>query len=512
MNTSTPPNTVYRFRSTEVLLDKYQELENQTIYFASPDELNDPMEGFRDIMWCGDKIVWQNFFKIYVYCLHVIYSLFRTTGGSKELDASDIPTYGQWRRTLAPEEQKLFDDIWDGFLNLPNIPEIIEALANTNREIRYRELKYYLRLMHSSVLNEIIGSYIAHNILPESERPEPNKKSCAQAPLKRILTTIKRNEEGKTEKEIHLDLLNFEAADNNHFIFWYLNNLTSPEKLRKNNQLFINGFLGTCLRKIRRRLLPSWYAACFQKNNQLFICDFPSIYLREIGWRLLPSWYAACFTKSYHNSSVWGHYGDQHSGVCLIFDFKRAPQLNRIEFHQGAANRVPIRFFDVNYEDKPSEIDFFGFIGTLLDRDLRKLWFTDDKGNTSESLPTDIDVSLENYWDSSIHDITIKTKDWKYERECRLILQDIAEHFDEKDRRKLSYNFYWLKGIIFGINTSYEHKLRIIEIILNKCEEYNRTDFKFYQAYYSPEAGNIQKYRIPLSSLDETAISDSQAN
>ena len=505
MNTPTTSNTLYRFRSIDALLDKYHELENRTIYFASPEELNDPMEGFRDIVWRGDKIVWENFFRIYIYCLHVVYSLFRTSGGSKKLGADDIPIYGQWSRSPDAEEEKLFDSIWGRFFKMPNIREIIGALANTNREIRYRELRYYLQLMHSSVLNEIIESYIAHNILPESERPEPNKKLSAQVPLKKVLTLIKRNEEGKTEEEIHLELLDVEAADNNRIIFSYLNNLTFPEKLRKNNQLFIYNFLGTCLREIGRWLLPSWY---FRKDNQLFIHDFPSIYLREIGRWLLPSWYTACFMKSYHNSSVWGHYGDQHSGACLIFDFKRAPQLNRIEFHQGAANRVPIRFFDVNYEDKPSEIDFFGFIGTLLDRDLRKLWFTDDKGNTSESLPADIDVSLENYWDSSIHDITIKTKDWKYERECRLILQDIAE----KDRRKLSYNFYWLKGIIFGINTSYGHKSRIIEIILNKCEEYNRTDFKFYQAYYSPEAGNIQKYRIPLPSLDETAISNSQAN
>ena len=55
---------VYRFRSMEYLLgDKYQELERKTIYFASPDQLNDPMEGFRDIVWSGDKIVWTNFFQ-----------------------------------------------------------------------------------------------------------------------------------------------------------------------------------------------------------------------------------------------------------------------------------------------------------------------------------------------------------------------------------------------------------------------------------------------------------------
>ena len=53
----------YRFRGMDKLLDKpYRELERQTIYFAAPHELNDPMEDFRDIVWRGDKIVWTNFF------------------------------------------------------------------------------------------------------------------------------------------------------------------------------------------------------------------------------------------------------------------------------------------------------------------------------------------------------------------------------------------------------------------------------------------------------------------
>ena len=37
------------------MLRKFQELEKQTIYFASPEELNDPMEGLRDIVWDGDE-------------------------------------------------------------------------------------------------------------------------------------------------------------------------------------------------------------------------------------------------------------------------------------------------------------------------------------------------------------------------------------------------------------------------------------------------------------------------
>ena len=47
--------TFYRFRSIDNLLgEKYNELENQSIYFASPNQLNDPMEGFKDLVFNGD--------------------------------------------------------------------------------------------------------------------------------------------------------------------------------------------------------------------------------------------------------------------------------------------------------------------------------------------------------------------------------------------------------------------------------------------------------------------------
>ena len=96
MNTSTPPNTLYRFRSTDALLDKYHELEEGFIYFASPDQLNDPMEGLRDIVWCGDKVVWTNFFKHYIYCLHVANPYSIASGYPSEFDACTISITGHW--------------------------------------------------------------------------------------------------------------------------------------------------------------------------------------------------------------------------------------------------------------------------------------------------------------------------------------------------------------------------------------------------------------------------------
>ncbi|TLD87247.1 hypothetical protein [Helicobacter sp. MIT 05-5294] len=53
----------YRLRSLKSIFE-YKELENQEIYFAPLDELSDPMEGFRNLVFKGDKIVWKNLFDI----------------------------------------------------------------------------------------------------------------------------------------------------------------------------------------------------------------------------------------------------------------------------------------------------------------------------------------------------------------------------------------------------------------------------------------------------------------
>ena len=130
----------YRFRSIDSLLGKHQELEEQTIYFASPEELNDPMEGLRDIVWNGDKIVWTHFFKHYIFCLNRCYLPLNITPRPRKLDVDSIPILERWDQIITPIEKNLFDDIWGRFRNLPYIREIIEALSNSRHKIRYREI------------------------------------------------------------------------------------------------------------------------------------------------------------------------------------------------------------------------------------------------------------------------------------------------------------------------------------------------------------------------------------
>lgn len=478
MNTPTLPDRLYRFRSMEYLLgDKYQELERQNIYFARPDQLNDPMEGFRDIVWRGDEIVWTNLFKHYVYCLHTSYSLFHMAGNSRELHEIDIPILGSWDQIWVPAQQRLFDDIWHRFLHLPYMSTLIEALSNRNRRpIRYRELRSYLRVIHSVFLYEIVESYIAHGIMSESNNASQSGEMPAHALLGLTVALILDLERIEIEEEYNAELRNQDVLDNSHRI----------RHLRKIEHLITQQYGNPVSVEMLHR------------NSQLVVADFPAVYINEIERLLWPNWYTACFMRNYRNSSVWGHYGDGHRGICLIFEAGKTGGENSLELCQATGDGArTMPFHDVRYENKPGEIDFFTSIGRLSITELMKQWYTDEEGNISK-IADDIDSWHKNYRSNFYRDITTKTKDWQYEEECRLILEYKSGIFYEEENRTLSYNFNSLKGIIFGLRTSDEHRLSIIEIIKRKCKKHKRTDFEYYQAYYSPETGDIRKYEIPL--------------
>ena len=69
-----------------------------------------------------------------------------------------------------------------------------------------------------------------------------------------------------------------------------------------------------------------------------------------------------------------------------------------------------------------------------------ELWYTDTEGNVSECaahIPRDGEKDNDDtiawrkkYWDSFYRDITTKTKDWGYEGEWRLILEDRSSGFE----------------------------------------------------------------------------------
>ena len=60
----------------------------------------------------------------------------------------------------------------------------------------------------------------------------------------------------------------------------------------------------------------------------------------------------------------------------------------------------------------------------------------------------------------------------------------------------LKYDFKSLQGIIFGIKTSSEKKIEVIRAIEKKVKENSHYEFKFYQAYYCRNSGQIKHYEM----------------
>lgn len=465
---------VYRFRSMEYLLGKFQELENQTIYFASPDELNDPMEGLRDIVWCGDKIVWTNLFKNYVSYLLEFFGEFRRKGVFKELSVDDIRLPGRW--DIGHSDTAIrFAPVWEACLRLPNVLRIIEALANTNHELRYRELELILQLIHPVLLPEIEKTLREHGlVLGSIVNPSPPEGlPAAQELSELILESIARLKEAEGEREIN-DVL------------W---EVESWEVERMGNSPLIHLQV--------KSPVPT---GILWKNIQL-VQNFPKVYVNGLERLLFPAWYTACFSKSYQNASMWANYGDGHKGACLIFDSAIMEAPRSLFPDLPSIPATAIRGSDISYEVEPVEIDFFTSLAPSVPNldILRKLWYTDEEGNISECA-THIQPDgvahewFERRWDKFYHDINIKTKDWEYENEHRITLRELRGHFDEsRESRTLCYDINLLKGIIFGIRASDEDILRVIHIIRDKGWD----NFELYQAYYSPEQRDIRKGSLP---------------
>ena len=450
----------FRFRSIDSLLGKHQELEEQTIYFASPDELNDPMEGLRDIVWNGDEIVWTNLFKHYVFCLNRSCLLLNITLKSRKLDVTDIPILERWDEISIPIEKNLFNDVWNRFYNLPYIQEIIETLASTGRKIRYREIVCYLRMIQTPVLlDEIREAYNDHGTISTWQMLLRNHPEVR---MEKVLNFIKSAEVVENEQQLDDLLQEIEQSHDDMEVTMEYNTRTLPSEI-------------------------------LQDFNRNLMYDFTRVYAEQLHRLLWPDWYTACFTDIFDNSSVWAKYADGHKGVCLIFEALEKDNSNSLELNN---NSITLPFRKINYAYSPDEIDFFRTICRITETGLRELWDTDEGGNLSKIEP----YGCEDVRDNFFNDVTFKTKHWAYEQEYRLILENTSGKFNEKDHRKLTYDFNSLKGIIFGIRTSIEDKMKIIDIIeeKNECAGNNQTDFTYFQAYYSVQDGDIRKRRIQL--------------
>ena len=439
----------YRLRSLKSIFE-YKELENQEIYFASLDELNDPMEGFRNVVFKGDKIVWRNLLRHYLKCLNWACMINCASNGKYDFwGDSRFPLYECIEDFPDSFHENFFGESYQDFIQAFN--RVMDKLS-TITTVSRSEILHYLERIH----------YVACKII---SKMCPYRKQALIKEANEIIEMIENHENFKNQK---LEMEALSIFD----IFQGWKNSMQLDIVSKNNRLM----------------------------NQSFIdFNFVDFYLQRLEKLMYPECYVACFMEEANNSSVWGHYGDGHRGICLVFETENNSlelySNNKKQERQDKSSKYYLK--KINYDNSYNEINFFETIRTEFIND----WHIDEKGNKSQMLDNSQNKDKQikyNLYDTLLH----KTQDWEHESEYRII-DEYSHNTIDKETRKLKYNFKNLNGIIFGMRTSLRDKTKIINIIKQKCKNEKREDFNFYQAYYCQKDKQIKHSLLDISLQEE---------
>ena len=471
---------VYRFRSAKRLLDeslRCQELERQTIYFADPAELNDPVEAMRGVFWRGDSIAWTNFFKNYVFCVHRAYLDCLIGGPELDLQKSGVWVDGRWDQPESPSMGKLFDEIWTQVRSECRVGELAKQIGALQRDVRRHEMLVYLYGVHLRAFASVAIAYADRGLASE---PGSALRSLAlDTPIFPIAEVEGLVAQAAPGKKVHEQL---------HEIL--INTLDT--------RLLVNRYIG-------RR--DSGDLTGVAKRHLMY--EFPRLYLRHLPELMGPTRHTASFCNTYHSPAMWANYADNHQGVCLVFETDMTGEDRMIRLHtetqsqtnadrNGQINGSPLVFEDVDYADRLPEVDFFRSLGQVPEPVAMKLWYTDDEGNVSSCAsflqdPSRLDVWRKDHWNDYNRAALTKTEHWAHEEETRLFQYGLEDGSSDLNSKLMRYDFESLKGIIFGINMSEEHKMQVIEIVERKCQRASGSHFEMWQAYYSPQHGDIQR-------------------
>lgn len=486
---------IYRFRSFDGLLGEHKELESQSIYFAGPLELNDPTDGYRDIIWQGDAIAWSNLFKHYIYCVNTIYYKYvvlpknglRTTAAADT--PIDVPIEGRWDEPSTPEQGEIFKIICDAAFAHLGLAEAAQKLQDTNREVRRDELQAYLDWLYRDLPELFRGVYAHYFASTGSATLPPFDPRCLTykynktRPLSKIISALHEDSE--------------DAGVDSATLF---NDMVSSNLMAKY--------------RVRHKL-----GGEVDELAEKVTFDLTRDYLEALPVLTTPKWSTACFTTNKHNSIMWSSYGDDHKGACLVFRSSGAaddqstsymPLYTTLEVAQRASGgylydgdieHCWFELYKVNYVHIQDKIDFFTSIGAISPEIQMKLWYTDDNDNTSTCSSHIDGEDFDEVWEANFRDsfwqgVLSKNKIWSDECEYRIVSTQASSSCFTENSKTLHYRFDDLTGIIFGIRASDDDKMEVMKTVRQKCHDHGRSEFNLYQAHYSD--GKIEERPIPV--------------
>lgn len=429
----------FRFRSADKILE-YKELENTEIYFCPFEEEDDVLEGALNLYWQADEVLWDNFFAHYFIVYQVHYSLIVLT----DEDKREIPKEILWRqvRTKYNMEGLIYD-----FLEQDTVRCVKKLAMANNHKVSSEELCLYLKYIHSAAI-----TVAAKVVGVELQLPDRKLDDNWEEMIKKI----------------------------------------NWEKMQKDGIFHI---LDKGYQKYRQGLVTE---KCEDWKRWLLL-DFPDCYFSILKEMVFPKWYIASFCKSCTDTRNWAQYGDYNRGICLIFRTHqgtsgrgiRLKTCNSFSTSQGRiiSNSVePLK--EVQYTSSFPEINFFEMLGSIPGKMVEE-WYHGDNKNCSKYYVDRNSVERKEwqskYWKMFEFLITNKGEDWHDLAEERIVLENLFfEGYENKDNRKIKYDFEELHGIIWGCATTEENKKIIREQIGELCKKYGRNEFQFYQVVKKP--------------------------
>lgn len=448
------------------------EIKNGTFYFASREELNDPIEGHVKLYFQGDQLAWEGLLKNYICSLFISIERFLVVSPIidyhnksledilKDLNSTTVIVDIHHFDTVPLG--KILKDLGIIFLNDESVQKLVSIYGSREEKCFSKELKLILRAVHYKAFNICIQHFKSNGFTINV----PEMPSTSDFPFESL------------KKMNHSEWIKFaeEAEDSITDMMEWLNSITkiSQEYATINNQIPYN-----------HKQHMTW--ASIQVN-------FPKIYVERLQDVIYPNGYVVCFSTTPTDSAMWGNYAQNHQGICFIYETKTLNKQNFMQF--GSRN---LKVTKITYSKKVIERNFFTTFGRLTYAQIQS-WLTGKDGATSKLMDTFSEESLvswrNKYWNDYVEKFHRKNPAWKHEKEYRILLHDTFYQYDKKENRYLQYEPSSLKGIIFGINTSVDDKCEIIQTIQKAGDKFKNVEF--FQAEYEE---NTQKIIIRKKSF-----------
>lgn len=425
------------------------------------------MEGYQDVFWLGDQILWENLLRHYVLLLISNVTLAHMSGNTYSgpppvrptMTEDDLPT-DAFRRA--------YRSACDKFLEETTIAALPEQLGRLSTPLRIAGLRVLLAFVHHNALAAISRTLADAGMLP----PGFPLMSPREVDLSYLFLATERLPQ-------HFDVVS--AVGDAFRDMETLRVLAGPSGGKPSPE---------------------------QRRRSFLLLSFPDHYATAIVDALVhPPWHVACFSESCTNASMWSTYADGHAGAALMF---------RIEHGANGAPSIPLegvvavassqddpqpryqrgrvsgRLHRVEYEAAAPELDFFKFLGRLPRPKLTSSWYSNRLGQRSPLLERIFGNEAawrRDLWNTFERMTTTKLPDWKHEQEYRIVMDDLLA-LREVDR-KVTYEHAQLAGIVFGLKTRQADRLEIMRRAASARAASSSPALSFFQIGYAPSTRQL---------------------